>query len=164
MPKALVLIAVLAAAVAAGWYWQHRGALSAPAGNMLAQSPDPSPPLPLDSPATAAPAPTGSDAANQAEAAAEAAIAAAEAAIAAADRAAAGIAGATDSAAQGTAAADPAEAAPAFVDVEKMRDIVETSQSMPAEVKAEILQLLDAAAIDPSQLDAALVKYRAALQ
>lgn len=134
MPKALVLIAVLAAAVAAGWYWQQRGAPAAPASDVLAQ--------------TAGSSPQDSDAANQTEAAAEAVIAAA------------GSAPATQDAEQ----ADPAEAAPAFVDVEKMRDIVETSQSMPAEVKAEILQLLDAAAIDPSQLDAALVKYRAALQ
>ena len=56
------------------------------------------------------------------------------------------------------------DAAPAFVDIEKMRDVVETSRSMSDQTKAEILQLLDAAALDPSKLDAALVKYRAALQ
>lgn len=45
-----------------------------------------------------------------------------------------------------------------------MRDVIESSRSMSAETKAEILQLLDAAALDPTKLDAALAKYRAALQ
>lgn len=141
MPKALVLIAVLAAAVAAGWYWQHRGAPAARPSDVLAQT----------TADTAGNSPRDSDAANRAEAAAEEVIAAAGSAPAA-------------TAAQDAEQGDPVETAPAFVDVEKMRDIVETSQTMPAEVKAEILQLLDAAAIDPSKLDAALVKYRAALQ
>lgn len=122
-----------------------------------------------------------SDAADQAQIAAEAAIAAADRAA----RAAAEVDQAPDAAVQdaGQAALDAARAtraaghaaaqaiaeegapaAPAFVDVEKMRDVVESSPSMPAEVKAEILQLLDAAALDPAKLDEALVRYRAALQ
>lgn len=172
MHKTLALIAALAAALAGGWYWQQRGASNSPATDTLAQTENPTA-LPESPAGTEAQANTAADAAadvaaeavtaapdsENGSAAAKQAQIAAEAAIAAADRAAA-----TQTAEQAATQVIPAEPAPAFVDVGKMRDIVENSSSMSAEVKVEILQLLDAAALDPTRLDDALVKYRAALQ
>ena len=90
--------------------------------------------------------------------------AAAQSAGEAARDAAAATRAAGEAAAQAIAGEATDPAAPAFVDTEKMRDVIESSRSMSAETKAEILQLLDAAALDPTKLDAALAKYRAALQ
>ncbi|KGJ04048.1 hypothetical protein SAMN04487972_103180 [Paracoccus halophilus] len=140
MKKPLVLSLALTSGILAAWYWQQ-GGLSLPDGaRVIAEG------------ALRKAAPEGpASPADQAEAAAEAVIAAANSA-----------APAGDAPAPENAMAPPPTAA--FVDIGKMRDIVESSQSMAPEVKADILRLLDASALDPARLDEALVKYRAALQ